>query len=161
MKPLLTILLFFMFCTGYCQQTPAVDWDLVDSLIATTPGIGLCLKNGKEDVRFFSKTPEKYSNFKQEFIKQAETAFTFTEATHWYCDISAEINCDGEAGNYTFAVEPRTFKAEDLEYFKQLINLVNTKLKTYEFQPAIYLGEKVNTKVRFRLAAKNGFAILQ
>ncbi len=151
-------MLVFLFSNS--QPSTAVDFDAVDSLIATTPAIDLCLKDGKEDMRFFSKTPEKYSNFKQQFMLKATEAFTFDAKSHFHCDIAVEVNCEGKAGNYTFAIEPRTFNLQDFEYFTQLIALVN-RLYDYAFKPAYYLGEDVNSKVRFRIAAKEGKLIMQ
>ena len=154
MKPLIAFCTL-LFGASSILKAQQVDFDAVDSLIETTPAIALCKKDGKDDLRFFSKTPEKYANFKQEFLKQALETFTFDAKSHFYCDITVEVNCKGEAGNYTFAIEPRTFNGQDFEYFKQLIALVN-KLRGYSFVPAFYLGENVNSKVRFRMAAKEG-----
>ena len=152
--------LLFLFCYltlfSFCfAQSASVDFNAVDSLMGTTPEIALCKVNGKEDTRFFTKAPEKYSDFKQVFMKQAAKVFTFSIKSHFFCDIAAEVNCKGEAGNYNFAIEPRTFKPEDFEYFTQLITLVNG-LRKVTFKPAFYLGENVNSKVRFRLFAKDG-----
>ena len=80
--------------------------------------------------------------------------------SHFHCDITVEINCEGKAGNYNFAIEPRTFNQEDFENFRQLIVLIY-KLRNYAFKPAIYLGENVNSKVKFRLAAKDGTPVMQ
>jgi hypothetical protein len=158
---MMCLVLMFLFCVSLAPaQSTAVDFDVVDSLIQTTPGIYLCDKDGKEDLRFFSKTPESLSNYKQEFARQMTDAFNFDSAGHFFCDISVEVNCKGKAGNYRFAIEPRTFSTRDLECLKQLIVFVN-KLRDYEFKPAYYLNESVNSKVRFRLAAIEGKAVLQ
>lgn len=141
-------------------QSQTVDFDAVDSLIATTPEIEMCEKNGKEDLRFFSKTPERYANFKQEFFKQMNTIPTPDSASHFFCDITVEVNCKGIAGNYDFAIEPRTFKQQDYVYFSQLIELINS-LRNQSYVPAYYLGENVNSRVSFRLAAKQGKWVLQ
>ncbi|HLP20350.1 MAG TPA: hypothetical protein VK174_08615 [Chitinophagales bacterium] len=162
MKLLSTICALFFYSFSFCQQnnTAAVDFDVVDSLIETTPALDMCLKDGKEDLRFFSKTPEKYSDFKQKFMEQVSTAVNIPAGSHFYCDISAEINCEGKAGNYNFAFEPRTFTIDDFEILKQYITLVNAMRETV-FTPAIYLGEKVNSKVRFKLLAKEGKVTMQ
>jgi hypothetical protein len=154
---LVAVVLTCSFCFG---QQSKIDFDLLDSLITTTPEIDLCKKDGKEDVRFMTKTPEKYSNFKQEFINQAVDAFSFAGSSHFFCDISVQINCEGKAGNYHFSIEPRNFKDQDFENFKQLIVLVN-KLANFAFKPAMYLGENVNSKVSFRLTVKDGKPVLQ
>jgi len=160
MKCALLLWMQFVFILSCLAQSTGVDFDALDSLIATTPEIDLCEKDGKEDLRFFSKTPEKYSNYKQEFMLQAADAFAFDSNSHFHCDITVEVNCEGKAGNYNFAIEPRTFNLKDFENFKQLIVLVY-KLRDYAFKPAIYLGETVNSKVKFRLAAKDGKPVMQ
>lgn len=159
MKHLLFILLLFCTQLSFAQLSDAYFY-AVDSLIETTPAIELCKIKGKEDLRFFTKTPEKYSNYKQQFIAQAADAFTFAAGSHFFCDITVEVNCSGKAGNYDLAIEPRTFNLSDFENFKQLIALLE-KLRSFSFQPAIYLGEAVNSKVKFRLLAKEGRVILQ
>ena len=157
--------LLFLFCYvgllnfGFAQNA-RVDFNAVDSLIGTTPEVALCKIKGKEDKRFFAKAPEKYSDFKQVFMQQVADAFTFSNRSHFFCDITVEVNCNGEAGNYDFAIEPRTFKPEDFEYFTQLIAFVN-HLRTATFKPAFYLGENVNSKLRFRLLAKDGKVVMQ
>lgn len=159
MKHILFIPFLFLSQLSFAQLSDAY-FDAVDSLIETTPAIELCQLNGKEDLRFFSKTPEKYSNYKQQFIEQAEGAFTFVAGSHFFCDIAVEVNCNGKAGNYDLAIEPRTFNLADFENFKQLIVLLQ-KLRSFSFQPAIYLGEAVNSKVKFRLLVKDGKVVLQ
>ena len=159
MKHFLFIPLFFLSQLSFAQLSDAY-FDAVDSLIETTPAIELCQLNGKEDLRFFTKTPEKYSSYKQQFIAQAADAFTFAAGSHFFCDITVEVNCNGKAGNYILAIEPRTFNISDFENFKQLIALLE-KLRGFSFQPAIYLGEAVNSKVKFRLLAKEGKVVLQ
>lgn len=159
MKHLLFIPLFFLSQLSFVQLGEEY-FNAVDSLIETTPAIELCKINGKEDLRFFSKTPEKYSNYKQQFITQAADAFKFAAGSHFFCDITVEINCSGKAGNYNLAIEPRTFNLADFENFKQLIALLE-KLRPFSFQPAIYLGEAVNSKVKFRVLAKEGRVVLQ
>lgn len=159
-KQLLYLFLMWV-CIGNCAaQRNEVNFDAVDSLIETTPELDMCLKDGKEDLRFFYKTPEKYSDYKQQFAKQAAGVLVFEPNSHFVCDVSVEVNCKGQAGNYDFAIEPRTFSLKDFEYFKQLIGLVN-QLKSFAFKPAHYLGEDVNSKVKFRLAAKDGKAVVQ
>lgn len=156
----LILLLQIVFFFSVTAQNTGVDFDAVDSVIATTPSIDLCKINGTEDKRFFSKAPEKYSDFKQEFMKQAADAFIFDHKSHFFCDVTAEVNCKGKAGNYNFAFEPRTFKQQDFEYLKQLVDLVN-RLRDFTFKPAFYLGQDVNSKVRFRLVAKDGKPVMQ
>ena len=159
MKPLLTILALLIFAMGFGQQS-SVDFDAIDSLIGTTPEIKLCKKAGKEDLRFMSKTPEKYSTYKLDFMTAAPDAFSFDAGSHFTCGVTVEVNCEGKAGNYHFAIEPRNFKPADFENFKQLIALVN-KLTDLNFTPAIYLGENVNSKISFKLLAKNGKLLMQ
>ena len=155
------LLLLFLSSSYICQaQLSGVDFDVIDSLIATTPEISLCKINGKEDERFFTKTPEKYSNYKQEFMKLIADSIAFPTNNHFRCDITAEINCRGEAGNYDFAIEPKIFTPEDFKVFQQLIQLVNQN-RNYVFKPAIYLNENVNSKVHFRLLSKDGKAVMQ
>lgn len=155
------LLFLFMISSSFgFAQTTGVDFDLLDSLIATTPEISLCKKDGKEDTRFFSKAPERYSDYKQELMKLAGDTFAFDPKSHFYCDITVEVNCKGKAGNYDFAFEPRTFTPQHFEYLKQLIALVN-RLHDCTFKPAFYLGEDVNSKVRFRLMAKDGKLVMQ
>ena len=67
MKLFLLIALFFLSQVSFAQLSDAY-FNAVDSLMETTPAIELCKINGKEDLRFFSKTPEKYSNYKQQFM---------------------------------------------------------------------------------------------
>lgn len=131
----------------------------MDSLIETTPAIELCKINGKEDLRFFQNA-RKIFNYKQQFITQAADAFKFAAGSHFFCDITVEINCSGKAGNYNLAIEPRTFNLADFENFKQLIALLE-KLRPFSFQPAIYLGEAVNSKVKFVCwrRRESGFAV--
>ncbi len=155
----LVFFLAFLLQTCWAQQE-VVDFDEVDSLIATTPAIYLCLKDGQEDLRFFSKTPEKYSNYAQVFANQMASAFSFDSASHFFCDITVEVSCEGKAGNYLFGIEPRTFSMADFSCLKQLVVFVN-KLRDYEFTPAYYLGENVNTKVKLRLEAKDGVAVIK
>ena len=150
---------FFLSQLSFAQLSDEY-FNAVDSLIETTPAIELCQLNGKEDLRFFTKTPEKYSSYKQQFIAQAADAFTFAAGSHFFCDITVEVNCNGKAGNYILAIEPRTFNISDFENFKQLIALLE-KLRGFSFQPAIYLGEAVNSKVKFRVLAKDGRVVLQ
>lgn len=158
---LLPFFILFIALNYHCKgQAEQVDFDKLDSLIATTPAIALCEKNGEEDLRFFSKTPEGYSNYKQEFARRMEGAFTFNPAHHFFCDITVEVDCNGKAGNYTFGIEPRTFKPQDFEYVTQLVAFINS-LAEYSFKPAYYLGENVNSKVSFRLVAKEGKATIQ
>jgi hypothetical protein len=135
-------------------------FEMMDSMQYATPHIDLCQKNGKEDLRFMSKAPEKYSDYKDVFAIEAANAFSFDSKSHFFCDITVEINCEGQAGNYSFAVEPRTFNMKDYEDFKQLISIVE-KLRGRTFKPAYYLGENVNSKVKFRLAAYNGKAVVR
>jgi hypothetical protein len=141
-------------------QLSGADFDAIDSLEEATPQLSLCKKNGKDDLRFMNRAPEKYSNYKQEFADSAAGAFTFTEKSHFYCDLSVEINCEGKAGNYSFAIEPRTFGPADLENFKQLMTLVE-KFRYHIFAPAVYLGEKVNSTTKFRISAKDGRPVVQ
>ncbi len=152
---------FFLFLSVLAQAQLADSYfDTMDSLIETTPQITLCQKDGKEDLRFFSKTPEKYADYKQVFARVADTTFTFEETSHFFCDIQVEINCKGKAGNYSFSVEPRTFTLSDYNHFLKLMQLVNN-LQQHVFTPAVYLGEKVNTITKFRLSAKAGKPALQ
>jgi hypothetical protein len=141
-------------------QLSGTDFDAIDSLEEATPQVNLCKKNGKEDLRFMSRVPEKYSSYKQEFADSATGAFTFTEKSHFYCDLTVEVNCEGKAGNYSFAIEPRTFGPADLENFKQLMSLVE-KFRNHIFVPAVYLGEKVNSTSKFRISAKDGRPVVQ
>jgi hypothetical protein len=157
---LIHFLSFLLLSQLSFAQLSDAYFDAVDSLMETTPAIELCKINGKEDLRFFSKTPEKYSNYKQQFIAQAVDAFKFAAGSHFFCDITVEVNCSGKAGNYDLAIEPRTFNISDFENFKQLIALLE-KLRSFSFQPAIYLGEAVNSKVKFRVLAKDGKVVLQ
>ncbi len=129
--------------------------DTVDMLIEATPVIDLCVVNAKEDVRFMSKAPEKYSSYKQEFMKRALADLRFPDSSHFHCDIEVEINCLGKAGNYTFGIEPRTFSRDDFQSFRQVISLVEA-LRNFTFTPAIYLGEQVNSNAHFRIQIKNG-----
>lgn len=154
------ILLLVVSVGNAMAQSKPVDFDAVDSLIATTPEIEMCIKNGKEDLRFFSKTPERYSNFKQEFFTQVKDGIVLDSSSHFFCDITVEVNCKGIAGNYDFAIEPRTFSQQDYFYFNRLVDLINS-LRNYNYKPAYYLGENVNSQVSFRLAAKHGAWFLQ
>lgn len=159
MKYLLTYLLSSLVITLQAQLADSY-FDTIDSLTEATPQIELCKKDGKEDLRFFSKTPEKYSDYKLVFARAADSTFNFEETSHFFCDVTVEINCEGKAGNYSISIEPRTFTLEDYHHFLTLISLIE-KLSPQSFTPAIYLGEKVNSKVKFRLAAKNGNVTLQ
>jgi hypothetical protein len=144
------------------QQTgQEVDFDAVDSLIATTPELDMCLKNGEEDLRFFSKTPEKYSDFKQRFMDEALRVITAIPAhNHFRCEITVEVDCKGRAGNYNFGIEPRTFSVDDYKVLEQLIKTIDG-LRNTTFTPAYYLGESVNSKVRFVLLVKDDKLIMQ
>lgn len=143
------------------QAEPEVDFDAVDSLIATTPEIDMCLKNGEEDLRFFSKTPEKYSDFKQKFMEEAlKVITTIPPHNHFRCEITVEVDCNGRAGNYNFGIEPRTFSTNDYLVFEQLIKTIQG-LRNTVFTPAYYLGENVNSKVRFVLLVKDDKLIMQ
>jgi hypothetical protein len=149
-------------CSVLAQQTDTlqVDFDVVDSLIESTPAIEMCLKNGEEDLRFFSKVPERYSDYKQQFMEEALKTITIPAGNRFNCEVSVEIDCKGMAGNYTFGLEFRTFKYSDYEVFSQLIALINS-ISTRAFKPAHYLGEDVNSKVRFRLLVKDNKLIMQ
>jgi hypothetical protein len=159
MKIAFTILIvsFVQFSFG---QLGSGDLDVIDSLIAHTPEIQLCKKDGKEDLRFINRAPEKYSSYKDTFLKQMTDAITFPPKSNFTCQISVEVNCEGKAGNYRFAIEPRAFTQADFENFKQLIALVQ-KLRDYTFTPAVYLGEKVNSKTRFRIRLQHGRLLIQ
>lgn len=149
-----------LFYFGFCHaQLSGEDFDRIDSMIARTAHVPLCKKNGKDDVRFMNRAPEKYSSYREDFTKLIDSAFTFPANSNFFCDITAEINCEGKAGNYDFAIEPRTFDYNDFKNFKQLMALVE-KLRNYTFKPAVNLGENVNSSVRFRLMAKNGKALI-
>ncbi len=156
------ILIFIaLFCSGTIRaQLSEEEFNTIDSLIASTPEIELCLKDGKEDLRFFSRAPEKHSDYKKLFLESAIASITFNERSKFFCDIEVEINCKGESGNHIFRIEPRGFGPDDFENFKQLIEAVE-KFRGHPFTPAIYLGELVNSKLKFRLAAKNGQVVLQ
>ncbi len=160
MFKLLMSLLMLLVVKLSLSQSVTVDFDKLDSLIATTPEITLCERNGAEDLRFFTKTPEGFSNYKQEFASQMNNVLLFNPAHHFACDVTVEVDCNGKAGNYTFGIEPRTFKQQDFDYVVQLIAFVNSLAK-YEFKPAYYLGENVNSKVSFRLMAKEGKPVIQ
>ncbi|MBK7149453.1 MAG: hypothetical protein IPH78_11690 [Bacteroidetes bacterium] len=136
-------------------QWSDVDFNAVDSLIETVHSVELCLKEGKEDLRFFQKTPEKYSDFKSVFFKQVNDSLSCAQAGKFQCGITAEVNCKGRVGNFTFAIEPRIFYRAEYSYFQQLIGLIGS-LKDYPYQPAMYLGEAVNSKVRLKLLVKEG-----
>lgn len=152
--PLTFILSSMLYHSTYSQLSP-VDFNEVDSLIETTPTIQLCMKDGQEDVRFLNKTPEKYSDFRQQFYKQVLSAIVFPDSSKFQCDISAEIDCRGKAGNFGFGIEPRIFYEGEMESFRQLIALVHS-LRDYEYTPAMYLGEQVNSKAKFRLIVRKG-----
>lgn len=141
-------------------QLSEEDFNTIDSLIASTPEIALCLKDGKEDFRFFNRAPEKHSDYKKQFLEAALTSITFSPKSNFFSDIEVELNCKGEAGNYIFRIEPRGFGPADFENVKQLMALVE-KFRAHLFTPAIYLGEQVNSKQKFRLLAKNGQPTLQ
>lgn len=164
MRTVLSICLVWLFgMGGFAQNTPdtlLVDFDEVDSLIESTPAVEMCLKDGEEDLRFFSKVPEKYSDFKQQFMEEAIKAIAIPAGNRFYCDISVEVDCKGRAGNYSFGIEPRNFKYSDYEVFKQLIGLINS-LNGRTFKPAHYLGEDVNSKVKFRLLVKDDKLLMQ
>lgn len=154
MKPL-AFLLFLLPLFSIAQQND-IDYDAaIDSLVSTTPGIYRCQKNGKDDTRYLTKTPEKYSNYQPVFYQYVDSFIHFSKTSHFFCDVEVEINCKGEAGNYLLSIEPRLFHAEDFEYFKQLIALIES-LRNYKFKPAYYLGEDVNSRVKFRLYADKG-----
>lgn len=153
-KKLLVPAAMLLSLSGFSQLS-GEDFDRMDSMIARTAQVPLCKKDGKQDLRFIKRTPEKYSNYKEEFARQMEGAFTFAEKSHFFCDIDVEINCEGKAGNYTFTIEPRTFDQADYENFKQLMAFVE-KLRNYTFIPAVNLGENVNSKTSFRFTTRNG-----
>lgn len=151
----------YSFALQAQQAGQEVDFDAVDSLIATTPELDMCLKNGEEDLRFFSKTPEKYSDFKQRFMDEAIRVITYIpQRNHFRCDMAVEIDCKGRAGNYTFGIEPRTFSIYDYKVLEQLIKTIDG-LRNTTFTPAYYLGESVNSKVRFVLQVKDDKLIMQ
>ncbi len=152
---------FLSLMSNYINaQWSPVDFNEVDSLIETTPSIQLCLKDGQEDIRFLTKTPEKYSDFRQQFYKQVFSAITFPDTSRFQCDVSAEIDCNGKAGNFGFAIEPRIFYQGEIESFRQLITLVHS-LRNYEYKPAMYLGQPVNSKAKFRLVVRKGQLMLE
>lgn len=146
---------FSLLCVSAMAQWSDVDFNAVDSLIESVHSVDLCLKDGKEDVRFFQKTPEKYSDFKSVFFKQVNDSLSCAQAGKFQCGITAEVNCKGRVGNFTFAIEPRIFYRAEYSYFQQLIGLIGS-LKDYPYQPAMYLGEAVNSKVRLKLLVKEG-----
>lgn len=159
MKSTLTTILLILAVAAQAQLADSY-FDIIDSLIEATPQIELCKKDGKDDLRFFSKTPEKYADYKQVFAQIADTTFHFEETSHFFCDIQVEINCEGKAGNYSISIEPRTFTLSDYGHFLKLIQLI-AELKLHVFTPAVYLGEKVNSKTKFRLMTKNGNVVIQ
>ncbi len=150
---------FILVSCRICAQLSGDDFARIDSMIARTAQVPLCKKDGKDDIRFINRAPEKYSNYKEEFARQMADVFKFSPDSHFFCDIDVEINCDGKAGNYTFTIEPRTFDMADFENFKQLISLVE-KLRNYTFVPAVYLGANVNSKTSFRITTKNGKPVI-
>ncbi|MBP7390322.1 MAG: hypothetical protein KA841_07950 [Chitinophagales bacterium] len=145
----------FVLKTGLLAQWSPVDFNEVDSLIESTHSIDLCLVDGKEDLRFFSKTPEKYADFKLIFFNQAKGALTYADSSRFKCDITVEINCEGKAGNFVFGIEPRMFYEDEMKTFRQLIQLVGS-VKDYSYTPATYLGKQVNSKAKFKLLVKEG-----
>ena len=155
MKKQVALIIFWLIATWANAQISDAELDYIDSLIESTPTINLCLKDGKEDLRFFNKAPEKYSNFKQVFITKALETISFSDTTSFKCDIDVEINCQGQAGNYNFAIEPRTFQSKHVPYFVLLIQLIQS-LQNYPIQPAQYLGETVNSTARFTLITQGG-----
>ena len=142
-------------------QQNEIDYDAaIDSLVSTMPGIYLCQKNGKDDTRYLTKTPEKYSNYQPVFYQYVDSFIHFSNTSRFFCDLQVDINCKGEAGNYLLSIEPRLFHAEDFEYFKQLVALIES-LRNFKFKPAYYLGEDVNGRVKFRLYADKGKALIK
>lgn len=159
MKSILFIVLFLLTTLSTYSQISDAEMDTVDMLIDATPLVDLCLVNTKEDLRFMNKAPEKYSNYKQEFMKRALTDLRFPDSSHFHCDVEVEINCKGKAGNYTFGIEPRTFSRDDFQSFRQVISLVEA-LRNFLFIPATYLGEQVNSNARFRIQVKGGEIVM-
>ena len=89
------------------------------------------------------------------FTQASKDVFVFDSSSHFTCLLEVEINCKGMAGNYSFGIEPRTFTNNDFKNFKQLISIVETLQKNI-FKPASHLGELVNSRLKFKINAKDG-----
>lgn len=129
------------------------EW--MDSVILATPEVALCVVNGYEDKRFLNRTPEKHSDYRTRFQQAADSLIHFDVKSRFFCDIEVDITCNGRAGNYIFRIEPAGFSTVDFNNFKEMMEVVNY-LSHQTLTPAIHLGEKVNSRIKFRLMAVNG-----